>query len=190
MALWNNTDEAQSAPKHTVNIVNGETGVEAFNKTPVGTFGIDAAEAGENAKVTHAGWTLRTEGEGGRSGRVFHETLVAMGSMTGDADSIEPNTTTITITEQPFDQTITQGETANFAVDYEVSNENVTPTIQWQVSTDSGDTWDDIDGETGFDLQVASTDDEYADGNQFRAVVTGGGSEVISDVATLTVTPL
>lgn len=31
--------------------------------------------------VAHAGWVLRTEGSGGRAGRVQHETLVAMGSL-------------------------------------------------------------------------------------------------------------
>ena len=31
--------------------------------------------------VTHAGWVLRTEGQGGRAGRVQYETLVAMGSL-------------------------------------------------------------------------------------------------------------
>lgn len=31
--------------------------------------------------VTHAGWVLRTEGSGGRAGRVQYETLVAMGSL-------------------------------------------------------------------------------------------------------------
>jgi hypothetical protein len=31
--------------------------------------------------VTHAGWVLRTEGSGGRAGRVSYETLVAMGSL-------------------------------------------------------------------------------------------------------------
>ena len=31
--------------------------------------------------VTHAGWVLRTEGTGGRAGRVFYETLVAMHSI-------------------------------------------------------------------------------------------------------------
>ena len=31
--------------------------------------------------ITHAGWVLRTEGTGGRAGRVQHEVLVAMGSL-------------------------------------------------------------------------------------------------------------
>jgi len=33
------------------------------------------------AHAAHAGWVLRTEGTGGRAGRVFYETLVAMGSL-------------------------------------------------------------------------------------------------------------
>ena len=34
----------------------------------------------------HAGWVLRTVGSGGRAGRVQYETLVAMGSLSGDAE--------------------------------------------------------------------------------------------------------
>ena len=47
----------------------------------------------QNHGVAHAGWVLRTEGTGGRAGRVQYETLVAMGSMTGDAsdDSTLPD---------------------------------------------------------------------------------------------------
>ena len=42
--------------------------------------------------VTHAGWVVRSEGTGGRAGRVQYETLVAMGSMTSDGseDNILP----------------------------------------------------------------------------------------------------
>jgi hypothetical protein len=36
---------------------------------------------GDTQGVTHAGWVLRTEGSGGRAGRVHYETLVAMGSL-------------------------------------------------------------------------------------------------------------
>jgi hypothetical protein len=119
MALWNNTDEAQSAPKHTVNVTNGETGVEAYGKTPVGTFGVDTAEVTSG----HAGWNLRTVGEGGRAGRVIFETLVAMGSITGDGDLIPPISGTIegtgsgTLTSGTFSGTITlnEGTTGTFS---------------------------------------------------------------------------
>jgi hypothetical protein len=40
--------------------------------------------------ITHAGWVLRTEGTGGRAGRVQYETLVAMSSISGDqADDLQ-----------------------------------------------------------------------------------------------------
>ena len=37
--------------------------------------------SGGGSGVAHAGWVLRTEGSGGRAGRVQYETLVAMGSL-------------------------------------------------------------------------------------------------------------
>jgi hypothetical protein len=43
-----------------------------------------SAVLSQGAGVTHAGWVVRTVGTGGRAGRVQYETLVAMGSMTGD----------------------------------------------------------------------------------------------------------
>lgn len=48
---------------------------------------------GKNRGISHAGWVVRTEGTGGRAGRVQYETLVAMGSMTGDGsdDSLLPD---------------------------------------------------------------------------------------------------
>ena len=36
---------------------------------------------GKNNGIAHAGWVIRTEGTGGRAGRVHYETLVAMGSL-------------------------------------------------------------------------------------------------------------
>lgn len=41
---------------------------------------------GGGAGGAHAGWVLRTVGQGGRAGRVQYETLVAMGSLSGDAE--------------------------------------------------------------------------------------------------------
>ena len=44
-----------------------------------------AVISGVAGKGPHPGWVLRTEGQGGRAGRVTYETLVALRSMTGDA---------------------------------------------------------------------------------------------------------
>jgi hypothetical protein len=44
----------------------------------------------KNRGIAHAGWVVRTEGTGGRAGRVQYETLVAMGSMSGDGSDDNP----------------------------------------------------------------------------------------------------
>lgn len=69
----------------------GNTTADAFiTGAKVGVFGADPAEvqAGDGA-IAHAGWVLRTEGTGGRAGRVHYETLVAMSSVgaTSPADA-------------------------------------------------------------------------------------------------------
>jgi len=94
----------------------------------VGTFGVSAGEQvakafdtsgantgwGGNAAAdgvpTHAGWVVRTLGTGGRAGRVTYETMVAMGSMTGDGsgDTIFPDYT-INIWQHPSANTANAG---------------------------------------------------------------------------------
>ena len=190
MPLWSNKDEAESAPKHTVDIVTGNTGVQAYNVEPVGTWGVDANEAQLTNVNGHAGWVLRTVGSGGREGRVTEETLVAMGSMTGDGedDPVYPDVI-ITITEQPEDQEVANTDSASFSVDFTVQPEGSTADIQWQESDDDGSTWADLDGETDFDLVVGPVSLED-DGTQYRAVITSGDATATSDAATLTVVEL
>ena len=73
MALWTMTDNAAGKPKYL------STADKAL------TYGVDTTETAVTAGVTHAGWVRRTAGTGGRAGRVFHETLVAASSISGDA---------------------------------------------------------------------------------------------------------
>jgi hypothetical protein len=192
MPLWSNTDESTSAPKHTVDITTGNTGVEAYQLEPVGTWGVDVTEAQVTNVNGHAGWVLRTVGSDGRAGRVTEETVVAMGSMSVD---VEPGYDAvyldfvITITEQPEDEEVEANTSASFAVDYAEVPDGFTVNIQWQVSEDDGETWTDITDADSFDLTIAAEDDEYVDGNQFRAVLTSDdAATVISNVATLTIT--
>lgn len=105
MAQWGNTDDSANSviwANTTLNVALNQT--ELFGNTTVsavianaqvGVFGISAAEMAfantadtETDNVTHAGWVIRTEGRGGRAGRVQYETLVAMSSITGDAGRI------------------------------------------------------------------------------------------------------
>lgn len=101
MALWTMTDEAAGMPKNSNTSLNvtatdaqlyGNTTASAIiSGVEVGVFGVSEAEMNyantastESDAVTHAGWVLRTEGTGGRAGRVQYETLVAASSITGD----------------------------------------------------------------------------------------------------------
>jgi len=70
-----------------LSIVYAESGGDAG-----AIFGVDTSEmayantAGTEADaVAHSGWVKRTAGSGGRANRVQYETLVASGSISGDA---------------------------------------------------------------------------------------------------------
>lgn len=69
-----------------------ESGHRLTGETATATASVGGAQ---NKGVAHAGWVIRTEGTGGRAGRVQYETLVAMGSMTsavdGSDDSVLPD---------------------------------------------------------------------------------------------------
>lgn len=75
-----------------------ETGHTIQGDTATGYVDVNT----DNPLVAHAGWVLRTEGTGGRAGRVHYETLVAMGSLgqntasstgvVGNPDTVSANT--------------------------------------------------------------------------------------------------
>ena len=69
------------------------TAVATIQATAVADQGYSANGSGSGISATHAGWVRRTVGTGGRAGRVFTETLVAMGSMSSDAsdDTVLPD---------------------------------------------------------------------------------------------------
>jgi hypothetical protein len=54
---------------------------------------VSAARAGNIARPAHAGWQLTKTGSGGRAGRVQHETLVALKTMSSDGsdDAVLPD---------------------------------------------------------------------------------------------------
>jgi hypothetical protein len=199
MSLWNNEDEANSAPQYTVDITTGNTGVEAYNVEPIGTWGVDAGEAQASNVNGHAGWVLRTVGSGGRSGRVTEETLVAMGSMTGDGedDAVYPDAIITILTQPTNDSVVANTEGANsvtFTVDA-TSTPEVTLSYQWEYN--DGATWESVDddtpanttysGETTPSLEVTPTSTE-SNGALYRVVVSADGAPtVISSNVTLTV---
>jgi len=69
---------------------SAQAGHSLTGETATGAVTVGGAQ---NRGIAHAGWVVRTEGTGGRAGRVQYETLVAMGSMSTDGsdDNVLPD---------------------------------------------------------------------------------------------------
>jgi hypothetical protein len=91
-----------------------------------------------------------------------------------------------TVFRQPSNETIRAGQAAAFVVGV---NGTPTPTLQWQVSTDSGVSWSNINGATGDVLQLPAGVPLAYNGRQFRAVASNASGNATSQAAVLTVTP-
>ncbi len=87
------------------------------------------------------------------------------------------------ITQDPQNTTVNSGSAASFTV---AANGIPTPTVQWQVSADSGANFTDMAAETATTLTLSSVPIGL-NGNQYRAVFTNGGGTATSVAATLTV---
>ena len=89
------------------------------------------------------------------------------------------------ITQQPVNQSVTAPATATFAA---AASGTPTPTAQWQVSTNNGMTWSDINGATAASYTTLATV-AGDNGKQFRAVFTNSAASAFTAAATLTVAP-
>lgn len=118
MSSWGNNDNSANAPYWAVNstvapdnpnraaptaanvaLLYANTSANVYtSRETIGLFAIDATETANNEQkgVAHAGWVLKTTGQGGRAGRTQYETLVTLSTVTGDGD-----TTTIANTANP-----------------------------------------------------------------------------------------
>lgn len=91
-----------------------------------------------------------------------------------------------TITQQPQDVTALIGDVVSFT---STADGTPTPTVQWQVSMDSGATWYDLPFANQTTFSFFPSLDQ--DGDQYRAVFDNGiGEPVPSNAATLTVNKL
>jgi len=127
MAQWKNTDNAANSVlwavagfKTTANAANrnaffGNTTPDAFiDGIAAGQFGATPNEVTAESAIAHAGWVVRKEGTDGRAGRVQYETLVAMGSLTGDAEDIVLKDLKLVFTAQPQSVVTEAGEPVTF----------------------------------------------------------------------------
>ena len=193
MALWSNTDANTSAPKFAP---AGGLGVSAngftmFSNTTadafvtgatLGVFGVDTSEqqATTTSQGGHAGWVLRKTGSGGRAGRVSVETIVAMGSMSSDAEDVVYPDATITIVTEPQSNVITSGDSIALSVVASVVPVGTSLSYQWyDVANDAI-----LASNTAATLNI---DDLTANASYNVVVSAAGASDVSSATATIEV---
>lgn len=208
MSQWKNTDDAANSViwaaqqlKTTANSTTqtalfGNTTADAFiTGETVGQYGIDTAEmraarAGGIARPAHAGWVLRTEGSGGRAGRVTYETLVASSTITGDASDVTLPDYAIVISSQPASNTAntTASEEAEFTVVAASVPTGATLVYSWTYANgDAIQAGANVGNTTQATLTVNSAV-ETANVSFKVEISTTGATNVVSSNATLTIT--
>lgn len=206
MAQWGNVDNAANSVNWAVSQLNKSissanttelfgnvTADVYFTGATVGQFGVDTTEQqASQGGPSHAGWVLRTEGSGGRAGRVTYETLIAMGSMTGDAeDTILPDYR-IVISSQPQSDSDVTGNTVTFTVVAASVPTGATLAYRWQVDGGPGsETFANVANGGVYTNNTSPTlsisDNTGLDGNVYRVLITTAGAvPVYSANATLT----
>jgi hypothetical protein len=204
MPQWKNTDAAANsviwapatvkttANTTTRNALFGNTTADAFiTGQTIGQFGVNPAETAANKAVAHAGWVLRKQGSGGRAGRVTFETLVAMGSITDDAEDAVMADALITILTQPIGANVAAPAGATFSVVASAAPSTATLTYVWQANTGSG--FANLSNAGVYSNTTTPTlsisNSTGLTGAQYRALVLStGANTVTSSAATLTVT--
>ena len=216
MPLWGNYDNAANSDIGVLPQVNhsaaNTTGRDLlFNNTTANTV-VKSAKGSGNVVVgqflantaeiraanqagaghpPHAGWVLRHEGRGLKAGRVWYETIVAMGSAKSDAtdDTYFPDYAIVLSANASSNSSATAGN-LNFAVTATSVPTGATLTYQWQKYISGNTTWVDLSYSAGqyFNPTTATftANNITANGNVFRvAVSTTGANTVYSSSATI-----
>jgi hypothetical protein len=88
----------------------------------------------------------------------------------------------VEVTSNPTAQTVAVGDTVSFVA---AAAGAPTPTAQWQVSTDGGNSFANVAGATSTTLSFTAS--ESQNGNEYRTVFTNSSGSAITAAATLTV---
>lgn len=178
--LYNNTTANTFMQSAQGNVVVGQFGVSAGE--------IQAMNESGMGHAPHSGWVLRHEGKGLKAGRVWYETLVATGSMTGDGsdDTYLPDYK-LSIATQPSSNSSATAGNLTFTVVGSSVPTGATFTYQWQVNNNG---WANISYTAGryFNptTDTLTANNITANGNVFRVMVmSAGATTVISSNATI-----
>ncbi len=114
----------------------------------------------------------------------LYQVLITKGSSTTTTATFALTVDALpTVTITPRNQTVATGQTATFMA---MASGTPTSALQWQVSTDGGQTFTNIAGATSTQLIVSNVT-VGQNRSKYRAVFTNPAGQVFSDVATLTV---
>lgn len=191
--LWAPTSVKLAPTSTNRDALYGNTTADAFvTGQTIGMFGVDANEmAANNGSIAHTGWILRTEGSGGRAGRVQTEVLVAGGIGTdGSDDTVLPDYR-IVINTQPSGATAntTDAEEATFTVAAVTVPAGGTLTYAWTYANgDAIQAGANVGVSTGATLTVNSGVETANVSFKVEISTTGGAANVVSANATLTIT--
>ena len=197
MAQWGNTDDAANSVLWAVSQLNktanstnqtalfGNTTANAFIAgVTTGQYGVDAAEvtaaraeaAGD--RPAHAGWVLRTVGQGGRAGRVQNEVLVAISTIGTDAEDTVFEDAFIRITTQPSAQSAnaTADETATFVVVAAASPSTATLSYNWTYA--NGDAIAETSNNTTASLVVDAN--TAVDATEYKVAISATGADTVT----------
>jgi len=214
MALWGNYDNAANSDIAALMQVNQSPANTTartllFNNTTantvvksakgagnvvVGQFFANSAEmmaaqaSSGGSHPQHAGWVLRHEGRGLKAGRVWYETLVAMGSSKSDAaDDVYFPDYAIVIGTQPTSNSSATAGNLTFTVAATSVPTGATLTYQWQRNNGG---WTNVAYSAGQYFNpttlTLTANNITANGNVFRVMVmTTGANTVYSSNATI-----
>lgn len=194
MALWGSVDNAANSDIAAViqynkattsanqTLLFGNTKADTFvTNVAVGQFGVDTNEirAATDGHGYHAGWVLRKVGTGLRAGRVTYETLVAMGSMSGDAEDTTFPDYRITISTQP--SSANGAGNVTFTV-VATSTPTTTLSYNWQRNTGGG--WTNVINTTGVwygnTSATLTANAAIANANTLRVQVSATGATTVT----------
>ena len=111
----------------------------------------------------------------------------SQGSATTTAASLTvtatPLYTTPAVTTNPVGQSVSANQTVSFTA---AASGNPVPTVQWQLSTDHGNTFNDIPGANSLSYSFTAVANQT--GDEYRAVFTNSQGSATTTAASLTVT--
>ena len=171
MSLWDSKDQAAGKPKFS----------SAAEKAS--TVGVDVAEVAANRVVgiKTPGWNVvhtYTDAQGNTRRKV--DCLVAISSMTLDAEDVVTKDNLISISAQPVAQSVTAPETATFTVTASVTGGD-TISYQWQKQEGGSGSWSNI-GTNSNSFTIAATD-AADNGDKYRCVLTATNAQPVTSKA-------